>query len=137
MAKQGETKQYVSKTENNYVRGAGIYLKVLTLRETANYLIDDATGRRYKKETEAVDGRVASDKDTSDKWRHVFTYIYEPESPVIAEAIMHNKKLKFCRLVREELDKIKVTDYASALKAAAMLNIPELTAQIPTQEVDQ
>lgn len=129
--KKGETKAYVISQRMVHSLTNGIYLKRKELRETEKYLIDDATGTKYKKETEvSPEGLVATCTDR-DKWHSTTTTVYLLDSKFVQESVKHNKRVRFQETVKRVLRDLTPTTFEEATEVVSKHNLLGLTGDIP------
>lgn len=98
--------------------------RTIELRETASYLIDDKTGKRYKKvwDSEHVAVLVHS---SSHRYSRSVDHVYELGSSFIAETDEANRKIKFYYNVCNALRALTPNNYDEAVKVAEMIGYKE------------
>lgn len=99
--------------------------RIVELRETAKYFIDDNLGDRYKKH----DGEkyLAMQKNNIDNWRTTYSYVFNVDSDEVKKIIEEDKKRQMVNEVKTRLHKmIPSLTYERAVDIANKLNFQDL-----------
>lgn len=103
----------------------GSRYRIVELRETAKYFIDDNLGDRYKK----YDGEkyLAMQKNNIDNWRTTCSYVFNIDSQAVKDIIEAEKKQQIVNEVKTRLHKmIPSLTYERAIDIAKKLNFQDL-----------
>lgn len=103
----------------------GSRYRIVELRETAKYFVDDNYDERYKK----CDGEkyLAMRKNSIDRWRTTYSFVYPVESKEVKDIDEIEKKRQIIVEVKTRLHKmIPSLTYERAIDIAKKLNFQDL-----------
>lgn len=103
------------------------HYQVQELRATANYLIDDRTGTRYKRSTPNPNSEYLAHYRNKERWSST-VYVYALDSEFIKKVNERNAKIDLVCKVTKALDDLKPKAYEDAIRVAEMigLDLPEV-----------
>lgn len=99
--------------------------RIVDLRETSKYFIDDNYDERYKK----CDGEkyIAMRKNNIDKWRSTYSFVYPVDSQEVKEIDEIEKRRQLVNEVKTRLHKmIPSLTYERAVDIANKINFQDL-----------
>lgn len=124
MSKTVETKKYVMVTDTwrKLDPNKGKHYKVVELRETEKFLIEDKANLRFRKETTEGSESIAS-LTHRDTWWSTTYNVYALDSKYVKDLLEHNKRVKFLELVQEKLKALSPSTYEEALEIAKLIGV--------------